>query len=603
MLWTSGGDGGHVLFLMDDWQRPALQLVAELHRWAERAQVPLRIAGHVGELDLIRGADGRVQPVGDAINAAGWIVTRGSAAGAVVSSRFRAGALGQPGVRFHDERRLRLKHGTPLELWLMSLPECGLESRWSGAIEADRQKLVDAVEQGRGMDAVYYAKRLLQVNRHDEEVFEQLARLDPMHFKYLNTKGAERLNPVLGHLGPANLRDVIDQGQLVERAYNEVLCRRGDTGRSMFIILRGQIGVYTAEDGEEPDPARPRVTLSEGQIVGELAYALNRRRTADLVSLGDTALLSFEFDEVSRPFEGEMVKDRMNRSALEHVLGRLLGTLPGDDRLAILNVLRSDCDIISCPPPRRVTLEDVQREHGVGSGIYILAGGSLRSEWDRKEKILDGETFPLLYVDLPDLVVVPDGDRYVVVEGPAKIVYIGQRAIDALRQPLRDRLVRKLQRLVAGMYHYDAFIAYNFEDEPAAHRWEEALRRAGLRVFRDRARPGNPYAERDSAALLDSLTMLVLCSHHVQRKDADRNWLMKEVEFRLQHFAQPRIVPVMLPGGDPQSLELFYAAIRAENREAAAIDEAIELIASIRSGEDDEGPPCALRRHLGIRIA
>ena len=458
------------------------------------------------------------------------------------------------------------------------------------------------------MDAVYYAKRLLQVSGVDQEVIEALAGLSPMDFRYVNADGEERVNPVLAHLAPAGLRQMLGQGQLLERSYNDVLCRRGDNDSTMFVILRGQVGVYTADDEPVPKRARPRVTLSEGQIIGELAFALSRRRTADLVSLGNTALLSFEYDDVATLLSGrgEMIWDFMNRRALEHVsenvpylIGRELSALPQDERQmwrGMLNVLRTDCQIISRTQNQRITQADVRPgEDGQAGGIYILASGLLQSE-SIPEKQLDGDGFPLLYVDLPELVVAPD-HAYTVEEGPAKIIFIGLEAINTLRPPLRAKLVGQLKRSMSTMYHYDAFIAYTAADEGAAERWERSLREAGLHVFRDSLHPGDAYPERVGAALLDSLTTLVLLSRRTADREADRNWVRKEIDFRKQHFdRQPQIVPIQLPGGDPKDFELSYAPIDAVRREQTAIEEAVSLIRAIRSGDSD--PPYALRRQV-----
>lgn len=610
VLWASGGDGGHVLFLMDDWQGPALDLLRDLIRFTQRARIRLRIVAHFGPLVVFRGADGRLQPVGDAINTTGWILSLGSAAGIVVSSAFRTALGPMPGVELHDDRQLRLKHGGPLELWLMSLPRLGLRSRWSDAVEADRCQLRRAVDEGRGLDAVYYAKRLLQVNSVDEDVAEAMARLRSAHFRYRTESGEEDVNPILGHLDPASRRRVIGQGQLIERGYNEVLCRLGDTGNTMFVILRGQVGVYSPGDHDRPNPARPRATHSEGEIVGELAFALNRPRTADLVSLGDTALLSFEYEEVSKLLNGrgELLRDYMHGRALEHVsqrvpylVGRSLTTLPEEERhswLGTLGVLRSDCQIISRGRHQRITLADIRPagDDQEGAGVYILAGGRLQSTAN-PEKRLDGGRFPLLYVDLPDLVVCPD-HPYTVEEGPARIIFIGLSAIDELRHPVRARLVRQLKRAAPDLYHYDAFIACNFADTVVAEHWETVLRAAGLRVFRDTAEPGDAFAVKDGAALLDSLTMLVLVSRTVIEKPADRSWLLKEVTFRRRFDGQPRIVPIQLPGGDPQAIGLLYVPIDAGR--PGATETAIAKIRAIRRGEEE--PPYALSGRFETHI-
>jgi hypothetical protein len=611
VLWASGGDGGHVLFLDPDWQDPALEAARSLYKWSQETEVPLRIAAHVGTIAIIDRALGGEQPVGDSINTAAQILTRGSAAGIVVSSQFRDAIGRAAGVEFHGERRLRLKHGADQELCLMSFAGLGHQSRWSDAIEVDQEQLLAAITAGSGFEAIYYAKRLLQVRSDMPAVIRALAALKPAHLIYpaLSGDGME-LNPVLGHLTKSNLRKIIDRGQLIERKYNEILCRQGDPGTTMFVILRGQIGVYGPENEGKPDPALPRRTLSEGQIVGELAFALNRPRTADLVSLGDTALLSFEYQEVHQMLggSGEMIREFMNERALEHVsqnvpylIGTQLGALPKESTqkwLGWLSTLQSDCHIISQESHLPLTLAGVrdQDQRRAGGGIYILASGHLQSQ-TTAGKELAGQDFPLLYVDLPGLVVAPDHE-YMVVTGPAKIIFIALDAINQLPQEAHEHIVRELMRSLHLLYHYDAFISYNFRgDESIAVRWEQGLSDLGLRVFRDSAADvGAPYPERDGMALLDSLTMLVLVSPNADAKDRSDNWILKEVRFREKHFGRPRsrIIPIQLTLGDPQGMEITYAVIKADGREAEAIEDAAKLIRSIRNGEKES--PFGLHR-------
>jgi class 3 adenylate cyclase len=450
VLWASEGDGGHVLFLGELWQAPAVALLRDLLAWAERAGVTLRIAAHRGPVDVIQGADDREQPVGDAINTAARVLDMGSEAGIVVSSQFRAAFGVSDGVEFHEERLVREKHGSPLELWLMSV---GRRSQWSDALGVEHRMLRVAVDRGMGLEAIFHAKRLLQLNSDDPEVTSALAGLEPIHFRYWTASGKERLNPILGHLDPADLRHVIDHGELIERGYNDVICRHGDVGTTMFVILRGQVGVYSTSERARLDPALPRVTLAEGEIVGELAFALNRRRTADVISLGDTALLSFDYHHVSRLLSdrremlGGVMREFMNGRALEHVsqnvpylIGQQLTSLPDDRRRqwrGHLNVLQPGSHIIEQPPRRPFRLADIRhgdrrREPG---GIYILASGRLSSragDEGPSAKRLDGEGFPLLYVDLPQHVVAPDSE-YMVDEGPRRSSSSGWRRSTACR--------------------------------------------------------------------------------------------------------------------------------------------------------------------------
>jgi class 3 adenylate cyclase len=604
VLWASGGDGGHVLFLNKGWRPSVLDLLRDLRAWAAREEVPLRIVAHYGPIEIIPGAEGGPQPVGDAINTAAWILTRATSAGIVVSSQFREALGPARGVEFHDPRRLPSKQGSPQSLQLLSLSDLGGRSRWSGPAAADQERLHEAVERGRGLEAVYLAKRLMLVNGEDRAVTRALAGLRPEHFGY---------NPVLGHLGPGNLRKLIGLAQLIELRYNDVLCRHGEPGSTMFVILRGQIGVYgTAEPstGERAEIA----THSEGEIVGELAFALNRRRTADLVALGDTAILSFEYEQLWNLLngQGEMIWEFMTGRALEHVsqhvpylIGRPLGELPDTNRREweqLLRVLQTGCHIIARDQHKQVTLADLRRRDrrrtGAG-GVYVLASGRLRS-LSTEGKELDGERFPLLYVDLPDRLVAPDHE-YVVDSGPAKIIFIGLEAVNQLPTMLHARFLQELGRALPSLYHYDAFISYNFGDKEVAERWASALTDRGLRVFRDSpTHLGVPYPEKDARALLDSLAVLVLVSPNAMVKDDDRNWVLKEVRFRERHFEKPWVVPVQLAQGDPQRLGIMYPAISADRREADAIEEATSVIVAIRNGEKE--PPYALRRRSGTRI-
>lgn len=599
VLWASGGDGGHVLFLDDDWQTPLLELLRDLRTWAEREAVPLRIGAHHGPLEVIPGADGRLQPVGEAINTAAWILTRASSAGIVVSAQFRIAFGSRPGVEFHDRRPLRSKHGNrPQALHLMSLTGLGRRSEWSDPVAADQDRLREAADRGEGLEAVYWAKRLMQVNGGDRAVTGALARIRPEHFGH---------NPVLGHLSAAALRRVIELGDLIELQYNEYLCRSGDSGRTMFLILRGQIGVDSPNERPKRNGARRLATLSEGAIVGELAFALDQRRTADLISLGDTAVLSFDYEQLSKLLkqQGHMILEFMTGRALEHVsqhvpylVGRPLSALPEPERREwqeLLAVLQSGCHIITREAHQRLTLADIRRRdrRTAAGGIYILAAGHLESV-SIEGKELDGEGFPLLYVDLPDLVVAPDHE-YTVDRGPARLIFIRREAINQLPATAHGRLIRELKHELRSLYHYDVFMSYNFGDERAAERLERALRDMGLAVFRDSpAHLGERYPERDAGALLDSLVLLVLVSEHAMLKAGDRSWLLKEVRFREQHFEKPQIVPIRLPGGDPQQIGLMYPTIDAEADPEAAAQKVAVLVRAIRSGEAE--PPYGHRR-------
>ena len=603
-VWT--GDGGYLLFLDRRWRGALLHEVRRLRQWSAHESIPLRVAVHVGTVRLVQGETTTRQP-GDLLNTIEGILSRTSAAGIVASDEFVRALRLRAGVEFHDERLLRLKHGRSQLLHLMSLAGIAPRSQWADPIEEDRRLLLAAVEDGRGFDAVYHAKHLLQVNSEDHVVTWALAKLGPLAFRYQTAAGEERLNEVLGHLSPANLRRLIAAGELVERKYNQLLCRRGDPGRTMFIILRGQVGVYNADPS---GAVRPPATHSEGEIVGELAFALNRPRTADLVCLGDTALLAFENEHVEGLLKGrgETYRELMNGRALEHVsqrvqymVGRPFDMLLDDERnewIGHLATLQQNCDIIRCRPHKPITLAGLRRAHRntAAGGIYLLASGHLRSQ-STPDKTLEDSEFPLLYVDLPDLVVAPDHE-YVADHGPAKILFIRKDSINELPAPVHARLIDELKRSMHSLFHYDVFLSHSFDDAVTVERWEQELAGRGLRVFRDSPeRLAQHYVEKDGRALLDSLATLVFASPHV----TPSSLVVQEVRFRERHFGRnPLIVPIQMPGGDPRSLGICYSMARTDRGDGPALAAVADLVRAIRSG--DELPPYGLLRQAGTAI-
>ncbi len=619
-VWASGGDGGHLVFLDGDWQRPALELVAKLRRWAISECVPLRVTAHAGEVSTISGADGRTQLVGDGINESGSILAVGTPHGIVVSQQFRreVDKLGDESVRFHDPRPLQTKT-QERDLLLMSLPD--LPSEWGDYVDDDRQLLTIALERGAAWDALYHAKRLLQVNSIYRDVDMALRTLKPIDY-WLQQPGeatGRAINPFLGHLDARSLREVVRLGQLVERRYNEAICRHGDHGDTMFIILKGQVGVYNLGGDASPTPDEPAFVLREGDIVGELSFALDCQRTADLVSLADTALLAFAFDELSPRLAsapaGAEILGGVSRFITSRVLEHVAHAVPfliGRDRTgplgtahepweSLLDDLLFDCRTLSwTSSDSALSLEAVARSTPASAtegGIHLLVAGTLES-LSNPTKTLHGDDFPLLYVDLPS-VAIPD-HQYVVPSGSAKILQIGPQAIAALPSRTHESVLRDLRHCLGRSYHYDAFMSFNYGDEQTVERWQAQLSNAGLQVYVDTPQPGVRFTSKIEEALMDSLTLLAFISPFTMLKPEDQNWVRKEISFREAQFTNPWIFPVRLRGGDPEQFLLRYTMIDATQSEETAIREAIEAIGRIREGRDDPPMPVSrqVKRHL-----
>ena len=588
-IWASGGDGGHVLFLDPHWQADALDLVRALRQWAHEQDVPLRIVGHAGAVSVLPGADGRDQPVGEGINQAGAILELGTARGIVVSAEFRreleTAAAGD--VRFHDPRPHLLRNAGEREFFLMSLP--GLPSLWASPADDDREHIHHAA----GWEALYHAKRLLQINSADADVDLALRQLRATDFwlQVPREANTQLPNPFFGQLGGRALREVIRLGQLVERRYDEVLCRVGEDGNTMFLILRGLVGVYNTGGSPGEELGRPEFVLGPGEIVGELAFGLNRKRTADLVTLADTSLLAFTVEELSErlaatPADAEIrvgIDRFITSRVLEHVshdVPYLIGrdrsgplaatTVPAE---SLLEDLLVDTRMVTWGPVDGPVTLDSLGAQGTGPGLYVLVAGSLESR-TITDKSLVGTDFPVLYVDLPRALLTPDHE-YVARQRPVKILHIGAPALDQLPPAVLAGVMDELKRDVARRYHYDVFISYNFGDGDAVERWRTALTAAGLRIYVDTPVPGERFTTRIEHSLLDSLTMVAFISPHTMVKALEHNWVRKEIRFRETAFDNPWILPVRLPGGQLDDFGLRYTMIDARDDEAAAIRTAI----------------------------
>lgn len=451
VVWASGGDGGHVLFRQEAWEQAALDLAFGLRDWSLREDVPLRITCHRGQVFHIVGADGRVQPVGPGINDAGALLARVNT-GIVASDAFRQ-AVPAVDVDFHDPRRFLGSDGRLHWIHLMSSSR--RRSSWGATDRSEHAALESAVVAGRSWDILYHAKRIWQSGSEDRIVARSVEAVEPSKLKYTDKRtGKDELNPFLGQPHRDELVEMLRLGKLVERRRGEFICHYGDSGDSLFVILRGEVGVFNSEGEDRPGVLH---TLRQGEIVGELAYAFARDRTADLVALTDVALLSFKYDDVhllSNASIGSAAARNValfiNYRALQHVSDNAPYLL-GPDRNGPLSAgergwgetlaaLRRHTSLITLRRlPVHLTVDFVAAEAPKQKGIYILAGGTLEAEG----RLLEGHDFPVLWVDLPRFLT-ERSRKYRVRSQVVKVLRIGARGIAELDAAQREALHREL---------------------------------------------------------------------------------------------------------------------------------------------------------------
>lgn len=458
VIWASGGDGGHVAFPTDSAMRSAMDLIFALRNWSLRSAVPLRITANLGLAEVIQGAGGGPQLVGHGINFAGRLVPFGGPSRVVVTEGFRRLMRQyQTGeINFHDERVIYLKHFQPERVCLLSATG-QFVSTWDASFGlSDSALLQMALNEGRALDVIYHVTRLLEINRSD-----------PVALNALRTLTLKRLRPPVENLTDSLFDLLLDErfgsdfaraGTLVERQLGDTICEFGDVGTTMFLILRGRVGVFfplNLSQGQS-DTNSPRFTMGPGQLVGELAFGLLRRRTATLRCLEDTALLAFSYDELIKS-----VNETSVRSVLEDALdGKILLRIVENvwNTAACFRGIERTGALADENYPWITLLQHSKLTHvkwnGRASkfvapelsteGLCILVSGKLHA--NEAGRVLDSEEYPVLSAHLPGDVEYQPADYWI--RGDVKLLSIRRAGLISLgreRPGVDDEILRHVR--------------------------------------------------------------------------------------------------------------------------------------------------------------
>jgi CRP-like cAMP-binding protein len=128
--------------------------------------------------------------------------------------------------------------------------------------------------------------------------------------------------PLFADLQPAELKQVAAIAQ--ERLFSdgETICRQGEAGEEMFIVISGEARVVLdAEGGQSRDLARRR----PGEVVGEMAIISQEPRMASVLAAGQVRLLSID----RRSFEGMLHERPETGLAVMRVLSQRLREAQG----------------------------------------------------------------------------------------------------------------------------------------------------------------------------------------------------------------------------------------------------------------------------------
>lgn len=599
-IWSSGGDGGHVAFAVPTGLQSAIDLLSRLQTWADRENVPLRVGAHYGPVTRFTGADGRDQLVGDGINLSADVMGASSPTTIVVSQAFKTLVQEHPiaGLRFGKPIPFYIKQRAPDTIYTLSINGVGtLQMRGPRADEllakAQRElaaadakqwdpypgrvpKLDEGERQMLIWNVVYHAKRVLQLHSKNRDALDALSAI------------AERedLPSIFDAWHAPSFHKLVCTAELFERRHGEFLCRHGEEGNTMFVVLRGQLGVILPDN---PEGSTKDIRIEPGQIAGELAADLHGPRTASLQAVGDVAALALDDEKLKNLLRQDKIRrkfeDLLNRRRADFVCHRArylgagspdfkmsndaadvsvssnaevyssepIGPAAGEsaahslveggmDRTLFgplarypirtrVERLRHHLAKIDVPGGTRISPDTSQFER---PGIYLLAAGKLQLEPrmpggpnDINQQLdRDRDRLPIVYADFGEQLIYMHR-RYRSTKAGATLIRIDLDLLDELdgsdRYEPRAQQVRAVEDSLAKQFDFDVFLSHNRrEDLPIATQWKQQLEARGLNVYLDEPAGGVHFPRVIETAILHSKVFVPILSAHLKPRSTTK---------------------------------------------------------------------------------
>ena len=594
-IWASGGDGGHVAFPTDRSVLPALHLICAWRQWSRQAAVSLRITANCGAAESITGADGRIQLVGFGINLAGKLLPFGDQSRVILTEgfvRLLGADLKEPFV-LHDKRTLQPRSLPDETVFLLSALE-QFESVWDMPVSPlDRCLMQLALEKGEPFEVIYRAKRLLEINPEDALAKETLHLLAANKIRPKKESGFFfdlLLDEDFG-------LEIVRASTLVERHRGETICEYGEHGTTMFLILRGQVGVFFANNisSSTRQPLLPNVILPPGELAGELAFALRRPRTATLRCTEDSAFLAFNstefFDRVQSARIRPQLRDTLDRKLLskiiEHVWNNAAffraGVAQSDDAFGKQakpwSKLSANAEEIVV---RRGTWIPGLAESGPDfEGFCFLVSG--RAQQEGALEVLDGTHYPILWANFLGECVFNRSKCFAQEE--VRLIKFGRDdLLNALDAEACNEMLERICQIVSGrgkkkaVERFDVLLAHNSKNKPEVRRLGELLRQRGLKVWLDEWElvPGRRWQEalEEVIETIDSVAVMI-------GEDGLGPWEQIEMRGCLTQSVERglRVIPVLLPTAPKQPvLPIFLRDFHLVDLRGGLSEEGIALL-------------------------
>ncbi len=115
--------------------------------------------------------------------------------------------------------------------------------------------------------------------------------------------GFLRTVPIFGGLEDAELERLWSYTEVQRHDAGETILRQGDLAKEMFVLLDGEVEIYT---GDEDERARTLGRLKRGDCFGEMAIIDIQPRSASVRAVTPVSLMVIGFDDLIRVYQFNM---------------------------------------------------------------------------------------------------------------------------------------------------------------------------------------------------------------------------------------------------------------------------------------------------------
>jgi len=168
------------------------------------------------------------------------------------------------------------------------------------AIREYRKLVENYAEEGFLLQAISVNKIILRIDPSLEDVNDRLAQLYTE--KHQETKPVRPfpLIPLFSELNEQELQSLVSQVRAKAFQKDEKICQEGDSGDSLMVINRGEVGIFRRiSKGEE----RWIRNLREGDFFGEFGFFTDQKRHATVKAASECEIL-----EISRSALHDIIK-------------------------------------------------------------------------------------------------------------------------------------------------------------------------------------------------------------------------------------------------------------------------------------------------------